>query len=382
VNFATGDKHLGGPQFDDNMCATCHIPQGEIDFDASIKGAHTIPIESSLLSGINVTLVKVDNGSAGKAPVVTFNVKDKTGTAVPLSKLSSMSLVMSGPTTDYGYVSFGSDVTSSIGYVSESALGATCGSDGNCVYTFKHSVPAAAKGTYVIGVEARRAETVLPGTTKQQSVTYGATNKVIYFSVDGSTVTPRRQVVATSNCQQCHVSLQLHGGQRNQTEYCVLCHNPSMSDFPVRQTAVVASDKTQPNQGINFNLLIHRIHTGENLPADRPFIVVGFGGSHNDFSDVRFPPMGPNGATGERRNCSLCHANGSEQNLPEGKLAVTDPQGPINPIQATGSACTGCHLTMPTAAHVAANTNTFGESCSVCHGSTAQFAVGQVHAMY
>jgi len=74
--------------------------------------------------------------------------------------------------------------------------------------------------------------------------------------------------------------------------------------------------------------------------------------------------------------------NGSEQTLPIGKLAVTDPQGPMNPIQATGSACTGCHVTMPTVAHVAANTNTFGESCTVCHSSTAAFAVGQVHAMY
>ena len=27
----------------DNQCATCHIPQGELEFDASIKGAHTIP---------------------------------------------------------------------------------------------------------------------------------------------------------------------------------------------------------------------------------------------------------------------------------------------------------------------------------------------------
>ena len=31
VNFATGVNHPGGPQFDDNECATCHIPQGEIE---------------------------------------------------------------------------------------------------------------------------------------------------------------------------------------------------------------------------------------------------------------------------------------------------------------------------------------------------------------
>ena len=29
----------------DNLCANCHIPQGEIDFDASIKGSHVVPAE-------------------------------------------------------------------------------------------------------------------------------------------------------------------------------------------------------------------------------------------------------------------------------------------------------------------------------------------------
>ena len=42
VNFATGVNHPGGPQFDDKLCSNCHIPQGEMDFDASIQGAHVI----------------------------------------------------------------------------------------------------------------------------------------------------------------------------------------------------------------------------------------------------------------------------------------------------------------------------------------------------
>ena len=56
VNFATGVNHAGGPQIDDNQCANCHIPQGEIDFDASIKGAHVVPTASSMLSGLVVSL--------------------------------------------------------------------------------------------------------------------------------------------------------------------------------------------------------------------------------------------------------------------------------------------------------------------------------------
>jgi OmcA/MtrC family decaheme c-type cytochrome len=382
VNFASGVNHPGGPQFDDNLCSACHIPQGEIDFDASIKGAHVVPTESTMLSGLVVSLLKVQNGTAGSAPVVTLNIQDSSGNAVPVSKLGSLSLTMAGPTSDYGYTSFGSDVTTP-GYVTESATSATCGSDGTCMYSFKHSIPANATGTYSIGIEARCTEVLLPGTTVEQTVTYGAANKVISFSVDGSKLQPRRAVVATSNCNGCHVALSLHGGLRNQTEYCVLCHNPSNTDAARRPMAVVAADRLLPPQGINFNLLIHRIHTGENLQADnKSYTVVGFGGSHNDFTDVRFPAMSPTGAPGDTRNCAMCHANASEQNLPLGKNAVMDPQGPINPVQAITAACTGCHVQIATASHALTQTSVLGEACTTCHSPDDTFSVGKVHAQY
>jgi OmcA/MtrC family decaheme c-type cytochrome len=250
------------------------------------------------------------------------------------------------------------------------------------MYTFAHSIPANATGTYSIGIEARRTETLLAGTTKQMTVQYGAANRVINFSVDNSPVEARRTVVATSKCNQCHVALSAHGTLRNQTEYCVLCHNPSNTDAARRPMSQVASDRAAPPQGINFNLLVHRIHTGENLPANRPYIVVGFGGSHNDFSDVRYPAMAPTGAPGDTRNCAMCHVNGSEQNLPTGMNAVVDPQGPINPVQAVTSACTGCHASISAASHALANTTSLGESCETCHSSGAAFSVGQVHAQY
>lgn len=382
VNFATGVEHVAGPQISDNLCSTCHIPQGEIDFDASIKGSHVMPTESAMLAGLAVAITRVQNGVAGSAPVVNFTVLDASGKAVPISALGALSFTMAGPTADEGRTSFGSDVTTP-GYVTESAVAATCGADGNCLYTFKHPVPAKATGTFSIGVEARRSETLLAGTTKQQAVTYGAKNQVVSFSVDGSPVAPRRAVVATESCNKCHSALSLHGTLRNQTEYCVLCHNPANTDIARRPAAVVAADKAAPPQGINFNLMVHRIHTGEKLQADgRSYVVVGFGGSHNDFSDVRYPAMSPAGAAGDTRNCAMCHINGTEQILPESRNAVTDPQGPINPIQPVASACTGCHVKISTASHSLANTTTLGESCAVCHSSTAAFSVGQVHAQY
>ena len=381
VNFATGANHPGGIQTDDSQCATCHIPQGSIDFDASIVGAHVIPTDSSLLSGINVAITGVTNTSAGQKPTVAFTVTDKNGAAIPLASLNSLSFTMAGPTSDYGYTSFGADVTTP-GYVTESALRAAC-SGSACSYTFTHAIPANATGTYAIGVECRRVENILAGMPKAQSVTYGAKNQVVYFSADGSAIQPRRTVVEISNCNKCHTELSLHGTLRNQTEYCVLCHNPSNTDFAMRPRAIDLAQRMLPPQGVNFNLLIHRIHTGDNLPAlGRMYTVIGFGGSINDFTDVRFPAMSPTGAPGDTRNCSLCHVTGSEQNLPLGKNAVVDPQGPINPDQPITAACTGCHADLPSAAHALANTDSLGESCTVCHKVGAQFAVSQMHAQY
>jgi len=384
VNFATGKNHAGGPQVSDNLCATCHIPQGEIDFDASVKGAHVIPAESAMLKGVQIALSKVDNGMAGLKPTITFTLKDGAGNPLAPATLGSLSFTMGGPTSDYGYTSFGSDVITP-GYVTESAqTAAKCGADGTCTYAFTHAVPANAAGSFAIGVEARRVETLLAGTTKEMSATYGATNKVIYFSVDGSTVAPRRAVVATTNCQRCHVKFTtIHGGLRNQTEYCIICHNPSNSDVARRPAAVVVADRALPPQGINFNMLVHRIHTGDNLAAlGRNYTVVGFGGTHNDFGDVRFPAMSSTGSPGDTRNCSMCHSGGSEANLPVGKNAVMDPQGPISPVQAITSACAGCHADTPVAAHALANTSSLGESCTVCHKTGAQFSIGSVHAQY
>jgi OmcA/MtrC family decaheme c-type cytochrome len=369
VNFLSGVNHAGGPQASDNLCSTCHVPQGELEFDASIKGAHTIPVDSTSRPGIVVDILKVVNGGAGQKPTVTFTVHDFSGAGIPMSVMATspnrISLNMAGPTSDYGYTNFGSDVTTH-GYVTENPVpAAQCSPDGTCTYTFTHAVPANATGTYAIGIEARRGLTILSGTTVQQSVNYGAVNMVFYFSVDGTPVQKRRQVVDISKCNGCHVELLHHGNTRNQTEYCVLCHNPSNTD-----TAA-------PPQAVNFSLMIHKIHYGDNMVQyGQKYVVSG-----TDFSKIRFSPMDNTGTPGDTAKCYMCHVNGSESDFPIGLNVVTTPQGYMNPTPPTTAACTACHLKLSDTAHAATQTvGTNGETCDVCHGANADFSVDSVHA--
>ena len=86
-------------------------------------------------------------------------------------------------------------------------------------------------------------------------------------------------------------------------------------------------------------------------------------------------------SVGVEEKCYMCHVNGSEQNLPQGLNMVVDPQGLVPLNYPVTSACTACHQGTDTMAHAVANTNAkFGESCTVCHGATADFNVSQVHA--
>ncbi len=126
-----------------------------------------------------------------------------------------------------------------------------------------------------------------------------------------------------------------------------------------------------PPQAINFALMIHKIHTGENLTTD--YTVYGFGGNKINFNDIRFP--------GDARNCAECHVNGSEQlPLKDNLLQVQDPRGFLPVVGPTTSACTACHTDKSVASHALTNSNQLGEACAVCHGPDDDFAVSKVHA--
>jgi OmcA/MtrC family decaheme c-type cytochrome len=359
VNFATGEGHPAGAYADDSACASCHVPQGDREFDASIKGAHTVPLKSAQLKGLIATIVSVDGAAPGQKPTVTFQLTEKDGTVInPQPFGSNLNLLMGGPTKDYA-----------INPIRERADGASFNGT-LATYTFSRMIPADAIGTWAFSIEARRTVTLNPGTTSQMNVTEGAFNPVSYAAVTDSQPVARRMVVTMAKCNECHDQLALHGGQRLNVDECVMCHNPNANDSSRRPAA------NNPPESIDFKRMIHRIHTGENLTQD--FTVYGFftppaPPNPVNFNEVLFP--------GDRRDCTTCHATNTYQ-LPLGEdlLPTETLRDYYSPQQPTATSCLGCHDTRSAAAHAFVNTAPFGEACASCHGTNAEFAVDKIHA--
>ena len=352
VVFATGENHAGIAQADDTRCVLCHIPVGDVEFDLSIAGAHTIPTESAQLPGTVFEILGVDNGVPGSSPTVNFSITDDAGAPIAIADMSRLALVMAGPTSDYA------------AYVSESALGAA-GANGIYSYTFDETIDAGFTGSMAVGVEGYRSVSLEDRHGDAISVRDAGLNNVFYFDTGGGTATPRRTVVELETCNACHGSLALHGDNRNNIEQCVLCHTPLQTDVGRRPAELL------PAESVHFKTMIHKIHTGEELDED--LTIYGFGNRPHNYNEVVFP--------GDRRNCLACHVEGSQQlPLPTGMLASASPRGLIDPLPPESAACLGCHTSLPALVHATLQTSILGESCAVCHGPNREFSVDRVHA--
>lgn len=351
INFDTGKNHI--VQEDDSRCSQCHRPEGEREWDLSVKGAHTIPEFSSFMKGEFIEFLEVRDTAPGQNPTVTYRLKDSTGKTLAPSDMVSLSLVLAGPAPDYK------------AYWSEAARTDTLSPSGSATHKFALAIPADATSTYSISAEGYRNVSFEGPGRIPTTVRDPLKNAITYFSVDGKAVEKRRQVVALEKCNACHSHLEAHGRNRNQIEHCVVCHNPTMTDSARRPASEA------PNEAISFGSMVHRIHTGKE--QGRPYIIYGFGGSKNDFSNVGFPTT--------PANCNTCHVNGSE-NLPlkANLQPVTDPRGWIPSAGVTSASCLGCHSSKEAASHALLNTSPLGESCTICHGTNAEFSVSRVHA--
>jgi OmcA/MtrC family decaheme c-type cytochrome len=156
-----------------------------------------------------------------------------------------------------------------------------------------------------------------------------------------------REIIDTATCNSCHDRLAVHGGARFDVPYCVMCHESYSFD-------------AQSGNTIDFKVMIHKIHSGENLPsvaAGGIYGIYGFGNTFTDFSDVAYPQ--------DIRNCTTCHREGNP----------LTPQGSNWRQTVNIATCTSCHDTI----NFATGENHGGvaateDSCSACHGPNSQVA--------
>ncbi|MFZ0545758.1 MAG: OmcA/MtrC family decaheme c-type cytochrome, partial [Candidatus Promineifilaceae bacterium] len=359
VNPVTGDNHAGGSR-DDSECGNCHGPEGD-EFDASVVGAHVIPDKSAQLKGVNIEILSVDNVAPGESPILTFQVTDNAGNVIEPANMDYLAVTVAGPTSDYT----SRETETIFRSPSDTPPDVEDVGDGAYSYSLAFSFPADGTGSYGLGMEGYVNETL---TDLNDPVRVAAFNPVTYVALDSSDPTPRRQVVDRDLCNACHNDLALHGGIRQNTEYCILCHNTTASDEEVRPA------EAMPPTSINFRVLIHRIHRGEEL-SQQPLIVYGFNSSVHDYSDVAFP--------GNLANCENCHLAGTYGlPLPSGIQPTTITQGgtEVSSVLPTRSICTACHDTTAASGHTELQTTTSDvETCNVCHGTGRDFDVYTVH---
>lgn len=170
-------------------------------------------------------------------------------------------------------------------------------------YTTSYALPADydAAATYAASIYATR--TV-------NGVRYVA--NATRFFVPGSDVaqpTPRT-IVSTATCNNCHNPLAAHGGSRQDVQLCLTCHTQGAID-------------PESGNSIDFDVMIHRIHMGKELPSVKggaKYSIIGNSLSVHDWSHAGFPqPIA---------NCQVCHtATDSERWVTNG----------------TREACTSCH---------------------------------------
>lgn len=385
-----GTKHFQEKGYPDGQCYSCHAAVQGKEFDITVPGAHVIPEQSTQLQGVHFEITDVANHLAGENPEISFKITRSDGSAyTDLSVFNRIGFALAGPTTDY-------EVVLTPTAVGGGSSGTLTGPDEEGVFTYTPAapIPANATGTWSVGAEARQeVHLQTPPESSPKVVEEAAIpNPVVDFVVDDSMPTARRAVVDQQNCATCHgqfsVDFSIHGELRNTIEYCVLCHNPNNSDFARRKNDPVAVAMESQDATIDFKVLIHKIHRGEQL-EQQPYIVYGFGlppqnYTKIDFGKVLFP--------GNLQDCRTCHLPNTYLIPPYPGTALPTEQSHVQQVdsavvkvvdghvQPITSVCLACHDGDDAIAHAATNTAPNGqEACAVCHEEGRIAAVSVVH---
>jgi OmcA/MtrC family decaheme c-type cytochrome len=452
VNFVTGANHGPNIVANDTQCTTCHGTTSTIDDGhLQVVAAHVIPevVAATKFQYIVNSVSFTTNTAHQVYPIVKFSVVDPTNGNAPYNILTASAFAGNDPGTGKpvcanggtarlaidiawdtsDYTNWGSGTTAAAwgqplslnplnvsGCATAVPTSAISGPDATGVFTLTSPTalptppaancpPAASTACPVIANIA----VVLEGhpgivTTGPGATSIPVTSTVRYANVAGSTPVARRMVVDIAKCDVCHSVLAEHGDNRNNNgQVCVTCHNPASTDVGSRQTLTAPGIDGLWEQTIDFKHMIHAIHDGSvRGAAGSPFVIYGYGGSVNNFTDVVYP--------GQINRCDACHVGSSYYPVVDTAVQATtlltglskeSPNATTvgNPISTSAnmSVCSACHVDAVTLTHMEQNggstavtkdaegrtvpsTNPAAvETCSVCHGAGGVADVAVVH---
>ncbi len=376
--------HTGGPQANDDNCVLCHPPA--VGGAISVAEAHLTPTTDPDRQILDMEILAATNTAPGQLPTFDFRASvDSSPVDVITNPIDRIRFTLAGPNDDYA------DYFQVDAY-SEGTLVAIDASNGEFRYTFPagREIPPDATGSFTVGIEAA----IRPATTR-----LGAQSPVFAFPVTDATAVPRRAVVDTNKCDNCHFDLAEHGGSRKNAQYCIMCHNPNNTNDERVARFEAASILVE---SVDFRVMIHKIHRGEGLSEE--YILGGFptpnagnpAGSPINFGETRFPrkvsdcegchlpgttdlPLSPDllPSTLEVRSCTEDPAADADDLCNTANFVVDE----VIKIPPTTAVCTACHDDASTGAHAFVNTTPDGvEACTTCHGPGAAFDQVEAHA--
>ena len=429
-----------GIQNDDTQCAICHTadPPGlspifakhEIYEETRVRHLQITNVALSGASGTNGTFL------IGDTPTVKFQLTTGTGTVVTdlvTNSALSGSLIVAGPTDDrqrlYGALNpagGGGSVN-----IKASCPGASCllsFDSGTNLYTYVFPSPIPPNSLPPLNNFGATPRTNGPGTytayfyvneafTNPTSFRDYASGGIVDFKLGADAPIRPRQVISNAACNSCHVSTALHGTSRRDPIACGVCHTagstdrvtgasgrscvvdtdcPGFSATPSWESCqasvcIMTADPT-PNASIRLSTLVHRIHFARLLEgyAERNNLInpgqlayVGFSDTLINFSEILFPQ--------DIRNCTKCHADSgatcsTTQDCGIGQQCTSGKCVNRAWVQASANVCTTCHDSDDAFGHTQLMTYQSPdgpiETCDVCHGQSADFAVEKVHNIW
>jgi OmcA/MtrC family decaheme c-type cytochrome len=321
-------------------------------------GGTALEVSTAQAITAEITGVTVDSDTRA---TVSFNLRNELGQ--PLKALPAANIRFTIAQLQPGVGGAGSTWHAYVTRLDESTLQAnaetattdgavfTDNGDGTYTYTFAKPLDGYAPDgvtydgtlTHRIGLELRSNDALAVA---------AANNAPFDFlpSTGATTDLPlTRYIVDNDTCFACHDRLEFHGGPRTDVAYCVTCHNPSTTDGQA------------PHNTLEFVVLIHKIHMGEELANS--FQITGFGGEVFEAKEVVFPQ--------DQRNCQTCHEEDD----------ADTPQASNWRLMPYAKACGACHddVNFQTGEnHSTENIVATDDQCVTCHGADSTIDNGNL----